>query len=157
MNYAPQSEQTKANFEREFRESGDRSARVAEEMNRSLANSTVIEGFMGESDPQRFTAAGLPVMKFQLRHMSRQCRGDASESVESSQRQVVCDLSVLLIGKEICSKAKSIAANSLVRVEGFMTRNAYKNELSWVILEAQSIEVLCHQGYQVSQDEEAVE
>lgn len=156
MNYGPQSDQTKAHFEREFRESLNRSSRVSEQLNRSLANSLIIEGFMGECDAQRYTAAGLPVVKFQLRHMSQQSRVNNTRADESSQRQVVCDLSVLLIGEKLCSKAQKLAVNTLVKVEGFLTRNAYKQELSWVILEALSLDVLYHQGHPSEKDDALV-
>ena len=136
MNYAPQSEQTQARNADKRRIFLERSSRLG----RSLCNKTVIEGFIVEQEKQRFTASSLPVIKFSLLHLGQQTQ--AKRQGSESKRQVVCTINVLCIGDSLCRQVSEMSEESLVRVEGFLTRNAYKDELSWVVLEAQSIALL---------------
>jgi primosomal replication protein N len=137
MNYAPQSEQTKARNAEKRRLYLERSARIG----RSLLNKVIIEGFLVDQEERRYTASGLPVIKFRLLHLGQQDNQVTSQGHES-KRQVVCTMNVLCIGDSLCKQLVGMSEESLIRVEGFLSRNAYKDELSWVVLEAQTIAVI---------------
>lgn len=138
MNFAPQSEQTKEKLERDKQERFSRADRVSQGLNRPLCNQVIIEGFIVEREAERFTASGVPVIKLRLKH---------ENGTTDTRRRVICDVSVLCVGHELCKRARAAPLESLVRVEGFLTRNAYKKELSWVILEVSSLEILELQGF----------
>ncbi len=142
MNYMPQSEQTKARLADERKALQDRSIRFSEQQGRSLLNGLQIEGFISGREDKRYTAAGIPVIKFQLKHLSRQASNQVAEHNLGQERQVYCDISVLCIGHELCNRVNAIQDGALIYVEGYLTRNAYKNELSWVIVEARSIRLI---------------
>lgn len=159
MNYAPQSEQTKAQHIAEKQARLDRSL----QLNRPLFNKILLEGFIAGREQRRMTAAGLPVVKIQLVHFSEQPIAGAglnghisgrnagqsagkNQSQEQHCRQVSCTVSVLFIGEPICKKIDAIADDSLVKVSGFLTRNAYKDELSWIIVEALNVELISIPG-----------
>jgi len=97
----------------------------------SQKNSLVIDGFIRKIDTTRYTAAGEPVIKFILEH--------ASQSNDVSRREVNCQIGVQLIGKPLCRSFEGFALDDLISVKGFLTRNSYREELSWVIIEALAI------------------
>ncbi|HBF08459.1 MAG: hypothetical protein VX185_05710 [Pseudomonadota bacterium] len=142
MNFMPQSEQTKARLAAERKALIDRSERFSRQLGRSPYNKVLLEGFVGVRDERRYTAAGLPVVKMQLRYIGQQSMAHTGKPGLHAERMVMCEISVLFIGSDLCSAVDRIAENSLVRVKGFLTRNAYKDELSWVILEAMGIEII---------------
>jgi len=130
MNYSPQSEQTRILRAEEQQQLFEKS----EILGRALVNSLVIEGFLLERDQERFTAAGLPVVRVKLRHVSQE--------LGLVKRQVICDISVLCIGKELCEQLSHWENGCLLGVEGFLARNSYKDELSWIIIEATKLALL---------------
>lgn len=146
MHSPPRSEQTRQRMIQERRARYGQSELVSSDLGRPLLNQVIIEGIVASYDKTRFTAAGEPVVKLQLHHLSEQSLGHQSQG-RSRHREVRCDLSVLVIGHEMAESVAGliqagVITSQVLRITGFLTRNAYKDELSWVILEATAIEVL---------------
>lgn len=143
MNYAPQSEQTKI----KLAEKRDAFREESLAVGRPLLNKSIIEGFLTDRDKVRFTASGTPVVRFKLLHLGQ--RQQKRQASGHAQRDVVCPISVICVGKQLCAVVSELSDDALVKVEGFLTRNAYKDELSWVVLEASSIELVQTQDIKI--------
>ena len=105
------------------------------QFNQPLVNRVKLAGIVQAIEPQRFTAAGMPAQRLTVVHLSEQ-------AAATTARRVQCELAVQLLGEALCAVAKTLSVGDGIEVDGFLTRNAYKRELSWVIVEATQINKL---------------
>jgi primosomal replication protein N len=95
-------------------------------------NAVCLTGRVAETEPLRYTPAGLPLLQFRLAHKSLQ--------VEAGyKRQVECEVTCVALG-DAATRLTRVQLGAEVRVEGFLNR---KNRMSaQLVLHANSTEIL---------------
>jgi primosomal replication protein N len=95
-------------------------------------NAVCLTGKVVETEPLRYTPAGLPLLQFRLAHKSLQ--------VEAGyKRQVECEVTCVALG-DAATRLTRVQPGAEVRVEGFLNR---KNRMSaQLVLHANSTEIL---------------
>jgi len=82
-------------------------------------NQLVITGEIMQIAEFRYTPAGIPVLGFEIRHVSEQIEADM-------QRRVECEMSVVAMGK-LAEQIRNIQLGDLVQLTGFMTKRSLKS------------------------------
>ncbi|HEY0268649.1 MAG TPA: primosomal replication protein N [Methyloradius sp.] len=89
-------------------------------MSEKLAtNQLVITGEIVQIAEFRYTPAGIPVLSFEIRHVSEQIEADM-------QRRVECEMSVIAMGK-LAEQIRNIKLGEMVQLTGFMTKRSLKS------------------------------
>lgn len=89
------------------------------ELNTLATNQLVIEGEAVEIETLRFTPAGIPLLRFTLRHLSEQIEA-------GTKRKVGCDVHVVALGK-IATQAQHLTNGTQVKVLGFLNKLSAKS------------------------------
>ncbi len=92
-------------------------------------NRIEIAGAFETPDPLRMTPAGVPSLKFSVRHTSSQTEG-------GKVRQVECRLDAVAIG-EIAREVVKLTQGTVVNFHGFLARASQRSE--WPVLHVLSI------------------
>ena len=95
-------------------------------------NRVALTGTIEDIDVRRVSPAGVPSMRFTLRHMSSQTSAGHPMKVEFIFR-------VAVIGA-LADKAATLAAGREVRVEGFLAQSSSRSH--WPALHATDLELL---------------
>jgi primosomal replication protein N len=82
------------------------------------ANTVTLAGTITSIEPLRHTPAGLPLVRFQLKHRSTQIEAGI-------QRQVECDVGGVGIG-DIATALSKLSSGAAVQVSGFLA-NKYRS------------------------------
>ena len=96
-------------------------------------NRVQLAGFVEDAQALRSTPAGLPVLKFKLRHIS-----DLIEA--GRKRRVECVMTVVTLGEMAGTANEFIANGKRVRVEGFLAKAGMKSD--WPELHAENIVII---------------
>ena len=94
------------------------------------ANRVVLGGLVATVDPMRFSPAGVPSVRFTLRHGSRQMESGHPRDVQVCMR-------VVALGETAAAASRLREGDSVV-VEGFLARAGHRSE--WPVLHANEIE-----------------
>ncbi len=95
-------------------------------------NRIEIEGVLIAPEPMRMTPAGIPTLRFSLRHESTQVEAGKS-------RQVGCELRVVAMGT-LVETVRGLPEGTTMLVTGFLARASHRNE--WPVLHAQAVKVI---------------
>lgn len=92
-----------------------------------------IAGVVGTSPEVRYSPAGIPIARFTLRHQSLQ-------SEAGMQRQVICNIGVVVSGEVLQPLVKQLETGTGIRVSGFLARANNRQGENRLILHAEQIE-----------------
>lgn len=95
-------------------------------------NRIEIEGVLVALEPMRMTPAGIPTLRFSLRH-------DSTQVEAGKPRQVGCELRVVAMGP-LVEVVQGLQAGTPMLVSGFLTRASHRNE--WPVLHAQALRLI---------------
>lgn len=84
-------------------------------------NRVEIDGKVVTGDSLRHTPAGIPVLKFRLAHVSRQCEA-------GRDRTVGCEIDALAFG-DIAARLAACPPESPLRLTGFLDRMSARNPM----------------------------
>ncbi|HKJ71629.1 MAG TPA: primosomal replication protein N [Gammaproteobacteria bacterium] len=85
------------------------------------ANRVCLEGQVVGAPDERWTPAGLPLVRFELEHWSR--------AVEAGlERAVGCRMTVAALGEELAGCARTLAPGDSCRVEGFLAQRVRRRQ-----------------------------
>ena len=98
-------------------------------------NRLVLGGVVNKTPQLRHTPAGIPVMRFSLRHESLQQEAGL-------KRQVICQIGVVASGEALQQAVLPLQAGDGIRVSGFMARANNRDGEYRLILHADTIERL---------------
>jgi primosomal replication protein N len=80
-----------------------------------------LEGEVGEGREERWTPAGLPIVRFPLEHWSR-------ATVAGLERTVACRITVVALGAELAERAKRLDPGQACRVDGFLGQRVRRRQ-----------------------------
>jgi primosomal replication protein N len=95
-------------------------------------NRVEIAGVLEAPEPMRMTPAGVPTLRFSLRHQSTQMEAGHPRTVE-------CALRVVVVGP-VAEQVRGLAAESELVVTGFLSRASHRND--WPVLHATAVTVI---------------
>lgn len=101
------------------------------DLNALVTNQLVIVGEVVELQTLRYTPAGIPLLRFKLRHQSEQIEAD-------SKRKVGCDIAVVALGK-IATQAQHLTNGTQVKVLGFLNQLSAKS--TQLVLHMNTLEI----------------
>ena len=84
------------------------------------SNRLELSGEVVSLETLRYTPAGIPILTFILKHLSRQQEA-------GMQREVQCEIPVMAMA-EWAGKAARLAIGDQVKVAGFLARKSLKND-----------------------------
>lgn len=84
-------------------------------------NRVSLEGEVGDGLEERWTPAGLPIVRFPLEHWSR-------ATVAGLERTVACRITVVALGAELAAQAKRLEPGQACRVEGFLGQRVRRRQ-----------------------------
>lgn len=96
-------------------------------------NRVDIVGKLVKRAPVRYTPVGVPVIKLVIAHDSWQPEADHTKRVQ-------CEVTVQAQGEAHQAFLADLHIGDPVRVQGFLQRNAYREDQSWLKVQALSIE-----------------
>lgn len=102
-------------------------------------NCLVLAGRVAVPGRMRYSPAGLPMVRFVLEHESQ--RREAGIA-----RRVRCRVLVLACGEALALLAGRLAADTRIRVRGFLSRADYRQGAARLVLHAEQIETEHHRG-----------
>lgn len=85
------------------------------------ANRVRLEGKLAGPPEERWTPAGLPIVRFPLEHWSR-------AAVAGLERTVACRITVVALGEDLAARAKGLAPGERCRVEGFLGQRVRRRQ-----------------------------
>ena len=83
-------------------------------------NRVRISGEIADLDELRFTPAGIPIIRFSIRHVSEQIEAD-------TKRRVECEIPAVAM-TETAKRVAQIRSGTFVKVEGFLDRKNRNNQ-----------------------------
>ena len=102
------------------------------DFNTLVTNQLVIVGELLELETLRYTPAGIPLLRFKLRHTSEQTEAD-------SKRKVGCEITVVALGK-IATQAQKLTNGTQVKVLGFLNKLSAKS--TQLVLHMNTLEII---------------
>jgi len=100
-----------------------------------VENQLLIEGIVGNNPETRYNPAGIPIVRFTLRHQSLQTEA-------GMKRQVVCNIGVIASGETLQPQVQKLQTGEGVRVSGFLARANNRQGENRLVLHAEQIERL---------------
>jgi primosomal replication protein N len=100
-----------------------------------MDNRLVISGTLGKLPETRTSPAGIPIMRFTLRHESIQQEA-------GMQRQAICTIAVIASGSELLESTRALQSGQQLRISGFLSRANNRQGENRLILHAEQIESL---------------
>lgn len=100
-----------------------------------MDNRLVIAGRLGSEPETRHSPAGIPITRFTLRH-------DSLQQEAGMQRQVICNIGVVVSGEALQVLVQPLRSGQQVRVSGFLSRANNRQGENRLILHAEQLEVL---------------
>ena len=100
-----------------------------------MDNRLVISGVLGKSPETRYSPAGIPITRFTLRH-------ESTQQEAGMQRQVICNIGVIVSGSELLESTRSLQSGQQLKVSGFLSRANNRQGENRLILHAEQIELL---------------
>ena len=84
-------------------------------------NRVSLEGAVCDGLDERWTPAGLPIVRFPLEHWSR-------ASVAGLERTIACRITVVALGEELAARARGLSAGDACRVDGFLAQRVRRRQ-----------------------------
>jgi len=100
-----------------------------------VENRLQIGGVVGNSPEVRYSPAGIPIARFTLKHQSLQ-------SEAGMQRQVICNIGVVVSGEVLQPLVKQLQTGMGIRVSGFLARANNRQGENRLILHADQLELI---------------
>ena len=97
-----------------------------------MTNQLVIVGEVVDLETLRYTPAGIPLLRFKLRHLSEQIEA-------GTKRKVGCDLQVVALGN-IATQAQHLTNGTQVKVLGFLNKLSAKS--TQLVLHMNTLEII---------------